>query len=75
MRHQLTSDSEATSSGIVVLKLGPDQKAYYIHKALLSHHSENFRKALNGPWKKAEEGVVKLQDVEPAVGTFALSTE
>jgi hypothetical protein len=52
----------------VVLKVGLDQKQFHIHKALLVHHSEYFRKALNGPWKEATEGVVKLEDVEPEVG-------
>ncbi|KAF1834986.1 hypothetical protein BDW02DRAFT_620594, partial [Decorospora gaudefroyi] len=38
---------------------------YHIHKALLVHHSEYFRKALTGPSKGAQEGVVNLEDVEP----------
>ena len=36
---------------------------HYIHQALLIHHSEYFRKALQGPWLEAEEGVVRLKDV------------
>lgn len=31
------------------------------------HYSDYFRKALSGTWKEAEDGVVKLADVEPAV--------
>lgn len=31
------------------------------------HYSDYFRKALSGTWKEAEDGVVKLVDVEPAV--------
>jgi hypothetical protein len=60
--------STVVGEGVVVLKVGPDQKQYHIHKALLVHHSEYFRKALNGPWKKATERVIKLEDVEPEVG-------
>jgi hypothetical protein len=66
------SRSQATSSGIVVLKVGPNQKAYHVHKALLTHHSEYFLKALEGPWKEAEERTVTLEDVEPTVGMYML---
>jgi hypothetical protein len=31
----------------------------------MTQHSEYFQKALQGPWKEAEEGVVRLEDVEP----------
>lgn len=37
---------------------------YYLHRALLTYHSESFRPALTGPWKEAEEGVVTLHDIE-----------
>jgi len=40
---------------------------YYVQKAFLMHYSDYFRKALSGTWKEAEDGVVKLVDVEPAV--------
>lgn len=46
------------------MEIGPQKKNYYIHKALLMQHSEYFRKALQGPWKEAEEGVVRLDDVD-----------
>lgn len=54
--------------GVVVVEFGPEKRAYYIHKALLIHHSDFFRKALLGPWRESEEGIVKLHDVETAVG-------
>jgi len=31
------------------------------------YHSEYFDKALKGEWREAREGVVVLEDVEPAV--------
>lgn len=62
--HALTKFSNSLSQGCVVLEIGPDRKTYYIHKALLSQHSNYFRKALQGPWKEAEEGVFTLDDVE-----------
>lgn len=38
-----------------------------MHKSLLAFHFEYLRKALQGSWKKAQEGVVTLQDIEPRV--------
>lgn len=52
---------------MVVIEVGPEKIAYHVHKALLTHHSEYFRKALSGPWKEAEERRVQLDDVEPPV--------
>jgi hypothetical protein len=47
--------------------VGPEGTEYRVHKALLIEHSEYFEKALKGSWKEAEEGVVKLEDVEHGV--------
>ncbi|KAL6158920.1 hypothetical protein ACJQWK_03387 [Exserohilum turcicum] len=58
---------EATGSSIVTLKVGPELKKFRVHKALLLKHSEYFRKALRGSWTEAKEGVVKIDDIEPAV--------
>ncbi|KAH7094575.1 hypothetical protein FB567DRAFT_600179 [Paraphoma chrysanthemicola] len=55
--------SSAFREGTVIIEIGPDRKKYYIHKALIVHHSEYFRKALQGTWKEAQEGVVRLEDV------------
>lgn len=62
MRH-----STAALGDIVTVTVGPEKKQYKIYKDLICYHSEYFRKAFNGPWKEAEEGVV-LDDVE--VGVF-----
>jgi hypothetical protein len=51
---------------MVTVKIGPEHAMYRIHKALLVHHSNYFRKALRGSWKEAEEGQVVLDDLEPA---------
>ncbi|KAF1955500.1 hypothetical protein CC80DRAFT_415162 [Byssothecium circinans] len=57
---------------MAIVEVGPERKKFHIHKALLTHHSEYFRKALSGPWIEAQESVVKLSDVDPeAFGTFA----
>jgi hypothetical protein len=49
----------------VIIEVGDvDPEKYYVHRALLVHHSEYFRKALQGPWREAEEGVVRLKDVD-----------
>ncbi|KAJ8111028.1 hypothetical protein OPT61_g6273 [Boeremia exigua] len=53
----------AQADGMVTVEIGPDRKKYCLHKALVTHHSEYFRKALHGPWVEAQEGVVKLDDV------------
>ena len=54
-------------SAIVIIQVGPEHRRYYLHKAFLIHYSEYFRKALSGPWKEAEEGVIPLEDIEPGV--------
>ena len=56
----------------MTLEIGPKHIKYCLHKALLVHHSEYFRNALKGPWQEAEEGVIRLEDVEPATGTYML---
>ncbi|KAF2872412.1 hypothetical protein BDV95DRAFT_606028 [Massariosphaeria phaeospora] len=46
---------------------GTEKTKYRPHKSFLIHYSEYFRKALSGSWKEAEDGVITLEDVEPAV--------
>jgi hypothetical protein len=48
---------------MAVVKVGAAGTEYKIHKALLSEHSEYFKRALNGPWKESQEGVVRLEDI------------
>jgi hypothetical protein len=38
---------------MVVVGVGTSGRKYHIHKALLTEHSEYFKKALNGPWKES----------------------
>jgi hypothetical protein len=59
-------NSHALRQGIVTIEIGAERKQYCVHKALLVHHSEYFKKALQGDWKEAREGKVTLEDVEPA---------
>ncbi|KAH7084946.1 hypothetical protein BKA63DRAFT_6393 [Paraphoma chrysanthemicola] len=58
------------SEGIVIVAVGKEGTPYHVHKALLIHHSDYFRKALSGPWKEAREGLVTLEDVEPSTFTI-----
>jgi hypothetical protein len=48
----------------VAVEIGLERVKHYVHKALLEEHSEYFKKALNGPWKEAEDKVVCLDDVD-----------
>lgn len=59
-----TLSSSVFGAKVATIEVGPHRKKYYIHEALLAHYSEYFRKALRGPWKEAEEGVVRLEDVD-----------
>ncbi|KAF9693742.1 hypothetical protein EKO04_008147 [Ascochyta lentis] len=54
----------AARDGVIAVEVGSERVKYYVHKALLEEHSEYFKRALNGPWKEAEEKVVCLDDVE-----------
>ncbi|EMD85158.1 hypothetical protein COCC4DRAFT_66532 [Bipolaris maydis ATCC 48331] len=49
----------------VVIKVGPEKVPYEVHKALLTHYSEYFSSALNGPWKEAQENSITLNDIDP----------
>lgn len=59
-----SSCSLTAREAIILVEVGQEGLEYRVHKALLIHDSEYFRKALNGPWKEAEEGKVSLKDVE-----------
>ncbi|KAF2035346.1 hypothetical protein EK21DRAFT_54309, partial [Setomelanomma holmii] len=54
----------ARGGSIVDVNIGPYKVKYAIHKALLTEYSEYFKRALNGQWKEAQEGVVSLDDVK-----------
>ena len=46
------------------VELGPDRTQYSVHPSLLAYYSKYFRRALIGPWKEAEDHVIKLHDVD-----------
>jgi hypothetical protein len=50
--------------GVVTVEVGPERVKHLVHKALLEENSEYFKKALNGPWKEAEDKVLCLDDVD-----------
>ncbi|KAH6639639.1 hypothetical protein C7974DRAFT_410597 [Boeremia exigua] len=60
-------------AGMALIKIGHESTPYYVHKSLLTQHSEYFQRALNGSWKEAEEGVITLEDVE--CNTFDIFVE
>jgi len=57
----------------VIVEVGPEGLKYHVQAAFLTHYSEYFSKALNGPWKEAEDKVVRLVDIDPDV--FSLFIE
>lgn len=57
----------AATEGMVILEIGAERRKYFIHKALLTHHSEDFRRALTGDWKERQEGISQLHDVETGI--------
>jgi len=63
-RSDMMSRSTAAKDEFVVLEIGPQKQRYHLHKALLTHHSEYFNNALNGPWKESEDKIVTLEDVD-----------
>ncbi|KAF2847953.1 hypothetical protein T440DRAFT_369496, partial [Plenodomus tracheiphilus IPT5] len=65
--------SFARDGGMAIVEIGPLRTRYHVHAALLSKHSEFFKRALNGPWKEAQNRVVKFEDVE--CDTFDLFIE
>lgn len=75
MKHaQANRCSLAAKDPTVVIEIGPKAKMYYVHRALLVHHSEYFRKGLQGQWIEAESGTFKLTDVAPAVCKYRFTS-
>ena len=57
--------SAAAREGVMAtVILEPQNTEYKIHKSLLIDTSAYFKKALEGPWKEAEERTVKVKDVD-----------
>lgn len=50
---------------MITVKIGPEHTTYHIHKGLLVHHSEYFRRALNGNWLESDDKTVVIDDMEP----------
>lgn len=56
--------STATSAGgFVVVEIAKGVK-YHLHRAWLVEYSDYFRTPFKGPWKEAEDAVVRLENVE-----------
>ncbi|KAJ4406031.1 hypothetical protein N0V91_004915 [Didymella pomorum] len=58
-------DRTAARNGIITILVGTDCVKYGVRRAILTQHSQYFKKALEVPWKEAEEGLLQLEDVEP----------
>ncbi|KAF2709295.1 hypothetical protein K504DRAFT_271438 [Pleomassaria siparia CBS 279.74] len=54
-------------NSVVVIEVGPNKKKYYVHKDLLTHHSEYFYKTLRGSWIENKNQLIALEDVEPKI--------
>lgn len=46
--------------GVVTIEVGPEKKAFIIHKDLLCFYSDYFRAAFNGSFKEAIDGKLSL---------------
>jgi hypothetical protein len=60
---------------MVVVEIGEIGRKYHIPKALLTEHSEFFKKALNGPWTESQEGVVRIDDISWSICQSSPCTE
>ncbi|KAH0341168.1 hypothetical protein KCU81_g6447, partial [Aureobasidium melanogenum] len=47
---------------VITVEVGPEKKAFVIHKNLLVFYSDYFRSAFNGSFKEATEGKISLPD-------------
>ncbi|KFY01007.1 hypothetical protein O988_02967 [Pseudogymnoascus sp. VKM F-3808] len=57
--------AELMGGDIVTVYVGPREKRYSVHKALLTSQSEYFEKALNGKFKEADEQTIRLPEDSP----------
>jgi len=57
-------------SDTIVVSVGSERRKYTLHKKLVIHRSEYFRKSLSSGFKESIEGVVVLADVD--VDTFEI---
>lgn len=48
---------------MATILVGPEKEKFVVHRALLCSKSVYFNKALFGPFKESETGIVKLEDV------------
>ena len=60
---------------VIKVEIGPNHTEYYVHPGLLSHHSEYFKRALNGSWKEAEDWMIMLEDVECPTCQYTFTNE
>ncbi|KAL0262984.1 hypothetical protein SLS55_001959 [Diplodia seriata] len=57
-----------SEQGVVTLKVGPDEKAFLIHKSILCAQSPYFRAALaEGRWKEGQDNAIALDETDPAM--------
>ncbi|KAF2142406.1 uncharacterized protein K452DRAFT_297701 [Aplosporella prunicola CBS 121167] len=58
---------------MITLLIGPEEKAFNIHQALLCYWSRYFCNALSGPFKESQKENLKVPDVEVEVFEFAFN--
>ena len=70
---QADQDCRDTSTDdIVTIIVGSDPVTFRAHKALLASYSEYFKNAFGRPWVEADEGTVRLADIEPDTCRFVI---
>ncbi|OAF56647.1 hypothetical protein VC83_07193 [Pseudogymnoascus destructans] len=63
--HIILTSSRLMGGDIVTVYVGPREKRYSVHKALLTSQSEYFERALNGKFKEADEQTIRLPEDSP----------
>lgn len=57
----------ARKGTMVTVILVPQNTKHKAHEALLTQTPDYFKKAFTGPWKEAEEDVIRVTDIKTAV--------
>lgn len=47
--------------------VGPEEKSFFAHEGIITHHSAFFRAACSGNFKESKERVVRLSTADPGV--------
>lgn len=59
------TQSRLSSSPLVKICVGSEEKPYSLPKDLIAHYSSYFASCFKNNWKEANEGVLRLSDEKP----------